>query len=300
MERLSLFFESWEFFQDAALGSTIAGALLGALGIYILLGRLVFLSAAMSQVASTGVVLAYWLPMLFMTTSSQGALETEHAKSTLFAPEWFSLVFTLIIISPVFGWLKRSRMPEAILAMLYLGGASITVLLGTQIIHEIQDIQQLLIGNAVLIAHKDFVGLCIMASLMIMAFCYAHRGLEATTFWPKTAQVAGISVRFLQIVKMALLTIAIAYTTRIMGALPVFALTCLPAMAARVLAPNLRIMFVIALIVGALSGFLGYVTSFVADLPVGPTQTAAAILFVAIIHIIRMIIHLPIFKKVSK
>ncbi len=287
MERISLFFESWPFFQDAALSSTVAGALLGALGIYILLGRFVFLSAAMSQVSSAGVVVAYWLGGLFCA-SVQTANAVDGANVCWWAsPTVFSLVFAVIVLALAMGWIRRSRVPEAVLAALYLGGASLTVLLGTQIVHEIQDVQSLLIGNAVLVEHQDFVGVCIMATLMLAFFIYAHRGLEATSFWPKTALVAGLPVRTLQIVKMILLTVAIAYTTRVMGALPVFALTCLPAMAARRVSPNLRIMFFVALGIGAASGFVGYVVSFVADLPVGPTQTAVALAFVAFISLIH-------------
>ena len=46
---LSQFIEAWELFQYAALSGTIAGALLGFLGVYVVLRRLVFLTAAVSQ-----------------------------------------------------------------------------------------------------------------------------------------------------------------------------------------------------------------------------------------------------------
>ena len=56
---LSDFWEAWPLFEDAVLTGTFVGLTLGVLGVYIVLGRMVFLSAALSQVASFGVTLAY-------------------------------------------------------------------------------------------------------------------------------------------------------------------------------------------------------------------------------------------------
>ena len=84
-------------------------------------------------------------------------------------------------------------------------------------------------------------------------------------------------VTTLNMVKFVALVLAITYTTRMMGAMPVFALSCLPAVAARH-APNVRTMFFIALFIGAFCGLGGYITAFVFDFPVGPTQTALALL----------------------
>ncbi|MBQ8037121.1 MAG: metal ABC transporter permease [Proteobacteria bacterium] len=293
MERIELFFDSWEFFRDAALGSGIAGALLGALGVYILLGRLVFMSVTTAQVSSAGVALSFWLPALTGTA----AVAHEHAGhvhcnaaeqaespviSALLSPAVFSILFTISVMALANVAMRRSRSPEAVLAVLYLSGAAATVLIGTQIVHEIQDVQQLLIGNAVLVAHEDFIGLGVISALMLAMFSFGHRGFEAAAFWPQTASVAGIPVGVLNMVRLIALTVAIAYTTRVMGALPVFAFSCLPALAARAFSPNLRVMFFAALGIGACAGMLGYLAAFVFDLPVGPVQTGVALVFVFI------------------
>ena len=54
------FLDGWELFADATLTGTIAGAILGFLGVYVVLRRMVFLTAALSQVAGLGVVLAFY------------------------------------------------------------------------------------------------------------------------------------------------------------------------------------------------------------------------------------------------
>ena len=62
MEKLQLFIESWEFFREASIAGLLAGALLGALGCYIVHGRMVFMSAALSQVSSAGFISITLMP----------------------------------------------------------------------------------------------------------------------------------------------------------------------------------------------------------------------------------------------
>ncbi len=271
MEKIQLFIESWPLLSEAALSGAMAGALLGALGVYILLGRVVFLSAALSQISSASVALSIWLCALF-------GYEL-HEAPVLFSPAIFSTIVAIIVLALCQKGLKHTKSPDSMLAALYIGGGAGTILIGTQIIHEIQDIQQLLTGNAVLVEHNDYILLSITTAVVLGLFIYAHRGFESATFWPETARVARVPVTIFNLIKFGIIAIVIAMTTRIMGALPVFALSCLPALAVK-WAPNLRIMFFMALILGAVIGFVGYVVAFIADLPVGPSQAALALICV--------------------
>ena len=55
------FFAAWELFSGAVWSSVLVGMTLGLLGVYIVLGRMVFLTAALSQVAGLGVAATYYL-----------------------------------------------------------------------------------------------------------------------------------------------------------------------------------------------------------------------------------------------
>ena len=48
---VSDFFAAWELFREPALAGAVAGLLLGWVGLYVALRRMVFLSAAMTQTA---------------------------------------------------------------------------------------------------------------------------------------------------------------------------------------------------------------------------------------------------------
>lgn len=277
MEKLQLFIESWDFFREAALSGLFSGALLGALGCYVLHGRLVFMSAALSQVSSAGVAGAFWVSSFFGI----------HVHGTFF-PALISIVLSLIIFGMMSRPIQTSKTPDALLAAVYLAGASATVLICTQIVHEIQDVQQLLTGNAVLVEHQDFIWLLILSPLLLAFFIYARRAFESAMFWPETAHVARIPVQGIRLLIQVILVIVIASTTRMLGALPVFAFSCLPAFAAKP-ASTFRGMFVAAMIIGGVCGFGGYVLAFLADFPVGPAQTALAVMSACLSWIFTLI-----------
>jgi zinc transport system permease protein len=80
----------------------------------------------------------------------------------------------------------------------------------------------------------------------------------------------------------------VGISTQALGALPVFALSTLPAIAALLLLPSRLIAaFLLAAAIGAASGGLGYLLAFFAELPVGASQTLVAAGFVALAAAVR-------------
>src|SRR5207253_1289320 len=59
----SQFLEAWDLFRDPVITGMLAGLLLGFLGVYIVLRRMVFVSAAISQSAALGVSLTFLAEM---------------------------------------------------------------------------------------------------------------------------------------------------------------------------------------------------------------------------------------------
>jgi zinc transport system permease protein len=78
--------------------------------------------------------------------------------------------------------------------------------------------------------------------------------------------------------------------TRVLGALPVFAFSVLPAMAAILVANNVRAAMVLAALLGALAGGAGYVLAFLYTWPVGASQAAFAAALVAAAAVVRGVI----------
>jgi len=292
MNTVSEFFDAWEFFRSAALSGAIAGALLGALGTYILLKRMVFLSAALSQISAAGIALGFLIQAIFLNAAAHhdhglAPDDTFCLHDLLLSPVVSASVLSILTLIIVNRCSQKVRTNDAIIAFVYLVGTAATLLIGTHIVAEIQDIQQLLVGNAVIVSNEDFHGLILLAIPILFLHIILRRGFESAAFFPESSRIAAIPVKTLNLLLLLSLALAIAYTTRLLGALPVFALSVLPAMAARPLARNIHSMFYIAALIGALSGFFGYLAAFVCNFPVGPTQAAVAALCLPLAYAAR-------------
>lgn len=272
-EMLSLgdFFSAWELFRDPSLTGSCAGAMLGVLGVYVVLRRMVFLAASVSQAASFGVAAAYFLALTL--TWAAGS----------WAPTGGALVMTFITL-----WIVASdtsheqHRRDSLLGFVFLACSAGTLALGTRIVEEIQDIQSVLFGTAVAVLPEDFYLVSGVTVVILFLQILGWRGFTAVSFDRTGALVRGLPVKGLELVLFASFGVALAVCTRVLGALPTFAFSVLPALAALNLAPNVRTTLVLASIFGAMSGFGGYLVAFLFEYPVGATQTLLAATFTAL------------------
>jgi zinc transport system permease protein len=261
----SQFFASWELFRDPSLTGALAGALLGLLGVYVVLRRMVFLSAALSQAAGLGVASA-WYAQLYW------GLPAWIASPTLGAT-----VMTLLAAAAMLaGRSHLATRRDGVLGQVYLLGAAGTLALGTRIVQEVQDIESILFGSAVAVLPEDFHHVAWLACGLGLLHLWAHRGFALVVVDADAAQVRRLPVRLLEVTLVLSLAVSVSVCTRVLGALPVFAFTVLPAMAALRLSPNVSIALLTATVVGAASGFGGYLIAFRFRLPVGASQALVA------------------------
>lgn len=270
---LSLFFDGWELFREPALAGAVAGALLGLLGVYVVLRRIVFLSAAISQAAGLGVTLAFYGKLYLGFT---GLLASPMLGATL---------LTGLAVVPFVGGGTQAKHANSLLGAIWLVGAAGALAVGTRIVNEISDVSDLLFGTAVAVLPEDFALLWHSCLALGLLHVWWWRGFSAASFTRDAARVRGMPVRLLDLVLFASLALAVSLTTRILGALPTFAFTVLPAVAALALARSVAVALVLAPVLGAAAGFGGYLLSFRYSLPVGAAQTLAGLGLVVVCHV---------------
>jgi len=278
MELVTTFFDSWALFRDSVLAGTVAGAMLGMLGVYIVLRRMVFLSAALSQTAGFGVTLAFYAQIHL------------GIPALVASPSLGAIVLTLGVVALLMlDRTHESGRRDAFLGLAFLLGSAGALLVGTRIVQEIHDIETLLFGTAVAVIPEDFVALLVVAALIFALHILWRRGFTAVAIDPVDAQVRGLPVRIIEITLLASLALAISITTKILGALPAFAFSVLPAMAAVRVAPNVDVSLVIGTLLGAVCGFAGYFVAYAWDLPVGASQTLVGVALVAIVSSVGLV-----------
>ncbi len=261
------FTESWELFRDPIYAAGLAGLVLGFLSVYVVLRRMVFVSAALTQAAGFGVA---------------GAMYAAARWGTSFDPVWGATAMSLVtaaVVAPDPRRLGLSR--EMVLGLafaLFAGGA---VLATARAAHDAHAVQAILLGSAVAVSPEEMHRIAISGGIVLVLQLWWFRGFAFASFDPLGARVQGLPVRLLDTILLLSIGVMVGESARALGALPAFALSTLPGMAAIQLARGpLIVTFVVAAVIGAAVGALGYIAAFFLELPVGSTQTVLAALIV--------------------
>ncbi|MEB3299614.1 MAG: metal ABC transporter permease [Candidatus Sericytochromatia bacterium] len=252
--------ELWVLFREPMLASALLGASLGLLGVHLLARRLVFVSAALTQVATAAVALSFlagswsWLP----------------------GPRWLALLAT----AGGFGWLRRpsvKRAPrEGVLALVQLLAGAAAIAIGTRLAQERHDLDALLFGTGVLISPEDLGWSLAVALLVLLPSWWFAPAALAVSADPDGARLRRLPVGLLELVFVGQVALALAVGTRVLGAMPVLALGILPALAAGMWVRGPMAALGLSALLGMLAGTGGYAAAYVLDLPVGASQTLLA------------------------
>ncbi|RMG15923.1 MAG: metal ABC transporter permease [Deltaproteobacteria bacterium] len=261
-EAIDSILSSPDVFGPPIAAAALAGLVLGWLGVWIVLRRMVFVSAAIAQSSALGVALIFLLHGLI-------GWELEPLVGGAVATAAAGLLF---VFEP--SRLKVTR--ESILGFVYVAAGAATLVVGDAIPQESQEISAVLFGNAVLIRDADLAAIAIAGGLVLAVQLWLHRGFVLAAFDPETARVQGVPTGLLDALLFLSIGITIAASIRALGALPVFAFSVLPAMGALAHSRRMLPALVAAGVLGLLSGVMGYLIAFAYELTVGATQTLTA------------------------
>jgi zinc transport system permease protein len=255
--------DGWELFADAVYAAGIAGAVLGFLSVYVVLRRMVFVSAAITQGAGLGVALSFYAGIRFGWSigPSTGATLLSLAIAAVASRDWQRL--------------RLSR--EMVLGLAFAITSGLAVVVGSRITQEAHDIQAILFGTAVVVPAEELHALAAIAGGVMALQVWWYRGFSFASFDPLTARVHGLPVGLLDLVLLASIALVVARVASTLGALPAFALSTMPGVAAALVSRGpLVVTYVIAAAIGAAAGVGGYLLAFFGELPVGATQTVTA------------------------
>jgi zinc transport system permease protein len=265
------FFDAYFLWRNAMAAAVVAAALCGYLGVFIVLRRMAFVSAALSQVSGLGVALSFFLGS-FLGVDPHG----EHV------PWYVSPVFLALVLSctaaALLAWPVRRRRahPETLVALAYLVASSAVVLVlsSPRIVQEAHEVGELLFGSAVAVREQNLVALAVAAVVVAVAHAALFKDFVFVSFDGATAAAVGYPVVRLNVALNLTIAVAVAMATRALGTLPVFAFLVLPAGAALLMTRGLRSAAMLSVGIAIVSAVLGYYLSFVYELPTGPTMAA--------------------------
>ena len=265
MTPLHDFLSAREIWEIPLAASVVAGALLGFLGVYVVLRRTVFVSAALTQVSTAGLVAT-------LLVEERLHIETEHASEQLAVAITVSALGALLL-----GAFRPKRLPaEATVGATWVVASALVVLGVSRLVHAAHDLQGLVFGNAVAVPASDLAVIAVVSLVTIAVHTAFAKELAFTSFDPETAQALGMPVRLWDAVLFLTIGVAIPPAARALGALPVFAFLTLPAAGALMLRVGFRPAFALAASFGVLAAASGYVLSWIWEIPTGATMVAIA------------------------
>ncbi|MDR0965232.1 MAG: metal ABC transporter permease [Myxococcales bacterium] len=251
-----------ELFAAPIACAAAAGAGLGFLSVFIVLKRMVFISATVSQCAGLGVAFAFWIE-LFLGM---------HLPPAVIASLVAIAATLLCAIDPKRVGLTR----EALLGLIYALSASLAVLLSARLAQEAHEVQAILFGSAVLVRDLDVWLVSSLGAIILLLGTWTYRGLTFALFDETAARAQGLAVLAIKGALLIAIGAMIGISARALGALPVFALSTLPAVAALRWRLPLRGVLIAASFIGVFDGVGGYLLALRFDLPVGATQATLA------------------------
>lgn len=269
METLNEFINSYFLWRDPMIVGAVTGAICGFLGVYVVLRRIIFVSATLTQISSFGVALSFYLESIGLALFS-----------TLIGP--FALSLILTSLAAAFYALKRdfSRISrEGVIAFGFLIASGGVIILGDKITRGSHDIATILFGSAVVVDPMDVYLIPGVAILVLIIHLIYFKDLIFVSFDAESAQLFKYPVKRLNTLLLITVALVVAVATRALGALPVFALLALPPLSSLYLTEKLKLVFVFSAIIGALSAVLGYFFSFVLSIPTGASITVCASVF---------------------
>jgi zinc transport system permease protein len=277
---LSAFAEFWagrELWREPLIAGVLAGGILGYIGVFVVLKRMVFVSAALSEISGVGVAFAFWLgAVLGIDPHRHGAVPL------LLEPTWFSLLFACIAAA-LFSMRPghRKLAPETIVGLGYIISSALVlaILNSPRVVQEAHAVGDILFGNAVTVPRKQIVALAIAALAAVVAHAAFFKELLFVSYDRETAMVQGVGVTRYELLLNLATAVVISVATRAVGALPVFAFSVIPAAAALMLTDRMRLTIALAVVFGVVSAALGYYVSWVGQLPTGASMVVVASAF---------------------
>jgi ABC-type Mn2+/Zn2+ transport system permease subunit len=237
---ITRFLASWPLFYQAYLTAWLIAFLLSLVGVLVVARDQIFLGAAVSQAATLGIAVALVLSDL---------LPEEH-----FA--WLRSDSTLAVMAVCFAVLAAlltarrgqtgGESQEALTGWVFLGSASLAILIVAHSPHGLAEVQRLLSSSLIGATSTDVwvFGLCAVGT--VMALCAWHRRVLLLAMDPAMALAVGMRVTMWTVGLTLWLGLVVGLSMRVSGMLYTFGCLVLPALIAKHCCSEVRPLFLVA------------------------------------------------------
>lgn len=181
-------------------------------------------------------------------------------------------------------WLERRRIlaTDTLLGILAHSALSVGMVV-VSFINVHFDLHGYLFGDILTVTLTELYWICAGGVIILALLLSNWSSLTLMTIHEDLAKAEGVNSFLMQVLLMALMTIVVAVSVRIVGILLITSMLIIPAAAARQFARTPEAMAMLAAIFGMVSVVIGMSSSIQFDTPSGPSiVTAAAFIFMVL------------------
>lgn len=240
----------YTFFQEGLLVAGLSGALLGFIGVFIVLRGMSYIGHGLSHSIFGG-----------------------FAAVQLFAAQFYVLgaglwgIASALAINTVS---KRSKLgADAAIGVITTASFALGVALFARFGTSGPSFENALFGSILGISPEQILWLTAVSILAVAFVFFRYRALVFSTFDPEVADVSGVRVNRIEAQLMIVLSLSILATLTVIGVTLVAAMLVIPAVVARMLTDSFGKMLAWSTAVGTFSGLVGMYISYYADVPSG-------------------------------
>ncbi|MCW2713342.1 MAG: hypothetical protein JWN88_389 [Frankiales bacterium] len=249
---------AFDFMQRALLSALLVGLVAPAVGVFLVQRRMALMGDGIGHIALTGVALGFLLgtaPVLTaVVVATIGAVVIELVRQQ-----------------------GRTGGDVALALMFYGGIAGGVLLIGLAPGGTNANLLAYLFGSLTAVSPTDVVVISALSGVLLLTLAVVGRQLFAVCHDEEYAKVAGLPVRFLNILLAVMAAVTVTVAMRVVGLLLVSALMVVPVATAQQLVRGFRATVVVALGTGVLASVAGVLGSYYAD-----TAPGALIVVVAL------------------
>lgn len=264
------FLTSWDLFHQTYLAGWLIALLLSLVGVFVVARDQIFIGIAISQASTLGIALGMGV----------GSWMDLHEVAWLSSDAFLSGMAVVFAILAALLTARRSEAGgeshEAITGWVFLLCASLSILLVAHSPHGLDEIQRLLSSSLIGATNRDVWTFAGLSGCTILALGIAHRRLLLFAMDPPMAAAVGMRVSRWAAGAAIWLGLVIGLSMRVSGMLYTFGILVLPALVAKNLCREVRILFLISPFIALSVGTIGFVLANHYDYP--PAQMTVALL----------------------
>ena len=239
------------FLRHALVVCTVAGALCGALGVYVTLRGMSYIGHGLSHAIFGGAAICAAVGVNFFIGAGIWGVASGLAV----------------------GRVTRRRIigADAAIGVITTASFAFGIALLGMYTRVKQSIEATVFGSILGVSTGDMVIVIIVAVVAVVLVIAYYRPLLFTTFDPEVADVFGVNTARMDALLMLLLSFSILSSMKVLGVTLIAATLVLPPVIARMLTNSFSRMFLLSTTIGAVAGLVGMYLSYHIDISSGAT-----------------------------